>query len=62
MSNKIYDIVIVGGGMAGISAAYRVAPHCSVVILEQNHNRPITPPAVQPPCIWKAMVPSKYWL
>ena len=36
MNNKVYDVVIIGGGMAGISVAYRIAPHCSVLILEQE--------------------------
>ena len=29
-----FDIVIIGGGMAGASIAYFAAPHCKVLILE----------------------------
>lgn len=35
-NNKTYDVVIVGGGIAGISLAYRIAPHRSVLIVEQE--------------------------
>ncbi|MFO1085415.1 MAG: FAD-binding oxidoreductase [Reyranellaceae bacterium] len=32
-----FDFAVVGAGIAGVSAAYRLAPHASVVILEREH-------------------------
>ena len=31
-----FDVAIVGGGIAGASLAYRLAPHCSVALLERE--------------------------
>lgn len=32
-----FDFAVVGAGIAGVSAAYHLAPHASVVILEREH-------------------------
>ena len=37
MNGEVYDIVIIGAGVAGLSVAYnlrKLAPHLNVVILE----------------------------
>lgn len=36
MTSPLYDFAIVGGGMAGASVAYRLAPHAPVVLLERE--------------------------
>lgn len=30
------DVIVVGGGIAGVTAAFHLAPHCSVVLLERE--------------------------
>ena len=32
----VFDVAIIGGGIAGISAAAAIAPHASVLVLEQE--------------------------
>src|SRR5712664_3471162 len=32
-----FDFAIVGAGIAGVSAAYHLAPHASVIVLEREH-------------------------
>ncbi|NDD24310.1 MAG: FAD-binding oxidoreductase, partial [Betaproteobacteria bacterium] len=36
MTTPLYEFAIVGGGMAGASVAYRLAPSASVVLLERE--------------------------
>lgn len=35
-SLPVYDFAVVGAGIAGASAAYRLAPHASVALLERE--------------------------
>ena len=35
------DVVVVGGGMAGVSAAYELSARCSVVLLEAENDMPV---------------------
>ncbi|HYR67057.1 MAG TPA: FAD-dependent oxidoreductase, partial [Reyranella sp.] len=32
-----FDFAIVGAGIAGVSAAYHLAPHATVIVLEREH-------------------------
>jgi len=32
-----FDFAIVGAGIAGVSAAYHLAPHARVIVLEREH-------------------------
>ena len=32
-----FDFAIVGAGIAGVSAAYHLAPHAKVIVLEREH-------------------------
>ena len=32
-----FDFAIIGAGIAGVSAAYHLAPHARVIVLEREH-------------------------
>ena len=32
-----FDFAVVGGGIAGVSVAYHLAPHARVIVLEREH-------------------------
>ena len=41
-SNNRYDIIIIGGGIAGLYSAYNIqkmSPHCKILVLESYKKK-----------------------
>jgi glycine/D-amino acid oxidase-like deaminating enzyme len=49
------EILIIGAGIVGASAAYALAPHARVLLAERERSPGITRPDVQPPYSWRRM-------